>query len=89
MITIFLLYMDDMVINVSDIVGIYDLKQSLSWHFEMKNFGRLNYFLGLEILSGYVGYYLSQAKYTYDILAQARFTNYTHCVENKSKTHSF
>ena len=41
----------------------------------MKDLGRLNYFLGLEILSDSVRYYLSQAKYTSVILARASLTN--------------
>ena len=70
-ITLLILYVDDMIITGDDITGISDLKQSLSHHFEMKDLGRLNYFLGLEVLSDSAGYYLSQAKYASDILARA------------------
>lgn len=41
----------------------------------MKNLGRLNYFLSLDILFDFAGYYLSQAKYGYDILARADLTD--------------
>ena len=68
-ITLLLLYVDDMIITGSDVAGISDLKQSLIRHFEMKDLGRVSYFLGLEILSHSAGYYISQAKYTFDILA--------------------
>ncbi|KAM7489808.1 hypothetical protein LguiB_027292 [Lonicera macranthoides] len=70
-----LLYVDDMIITGDDISGISDLKQSLSQFFEMKDLGRLNYFLGLEVLSDSTGYYLSQVKYTSDVLARASLTD--------------
>ncbi|KAM7513703.1 hypothetical protein LguiA_003286 [Lonicera macranthoides] len=70
-----LLYVDDMIITGDDISGISDLKQSLSQFFEMKDLGRLNYFLGLEVLSDSTGYYLSQVKYTSDVLARAGLTD--------------
>ncbi|XP_028078129.1 uncharacterized protein LOC114280015 [Camellia sinensis] len=43
--------------------------------FEMKDLGTLNYFLGLEISHDSTGYYLSQAKYTSDLLTRAGLTN--------------
>lgn len=52
-ITLLFLYVDDILITESEVAGISDLKQSLSCHFEIKDPGRLNYFLGLEILSDY------------------------------------
>lgn len=64
-----------MIITRSDIDGISDLKQSLNQHFEMKDLSRLNYSLGLEILSNSTSYYLSQAKYISDILSRAGLTN--------------
>lgn len=71
----FSLYVDDMIITGNDDAGIFDLKRSLSQHFEMKDLNRLNYFLGLEILSDSASYYLSQAKYTSDIIAQVGLTD--------------
>ena len=58
-IVLHLLYVDDMIITGDDVARITSLKQSLSQHFEMKDFGALNYFLGLEISSDSDGYYLS------------------------------
>lgn len=42
----------------------------------MKDLGHLNYFFGLEVLSDSAGYYLSQVKYTFDILARVGLTDY-------------
>ena len=39
--------------------------------FAIKDLGRLSYFLGLEVHYGANGIFLSQAKYTYDILDRA------------------
>ena len=61
-VTLLLLYVDDMIITGNDSNGIIDLKQFLSHQFEMKDLGRLHYFLGLEISSDSQGYYLSQEK---------------------------
>ena len=57
-ITFLVLYVDDIVITRNDVVGISGLRQSLNNHFETKDLGHLNYFLGLEILSNSAGYYL-------------------------------
>ena len=54
-----LLYVDDMIITGNDHSGIYDFKQFLHQHFEMKDLGHLSYFLGLEVSSDSIGYYLS------------------------------
>ncbi|KAJ9557664.1 hypothetical protein OSB04_012278 [Centaurea solstitialis] len=66
-----LLYVDDMIITGSDSTGIASLKQSLSSAFEMKDLGKLHYFLGLEVLSDVSGTYLCQAKYISDLLSKA------------------
>ncbi|KAJ9548882.1 hypothetical protein OSB04_021425 [Centaurea solstitialis] len=70
-----LLYVDDMIITGSDSTGITLLKQSLSASFEMKDLGKLHYFLGLEVLSDSRGTYLCQAKYTSDLLSRAGITD--------------
>uniref|UniRef100_A0A2N9GPK7 Reverse transcriptase Ty1/copia-type domain-containing protein n=1 Tax=Fagus sylvatica TaxID=28930 RepID=A0A2N9GPK7_FAGSY len=74
-ITLILLYVDDIIITGDDTAGIRDLQKFLSQHFEMKDFGTLSYFLGLEVTSSSDGYYLSQAKYASDLLSKAGFTN--------------
>ncbi|CAL5413180.1 unnamed protein product [Camellia sinensis] len=75
-IILLLLYVDDMIITGNDTVGISSLKQFLSRQFEMKDLGLLSYFLGLEISHDPSGYFLSQAKYTSDLLARAGLTDF-------------
>jgi len=41
----------------------------------MKDLGLLNYFLGLEVTSNSMGYYLSQFKYANDLVSRARLTD--------------
>ncbi|XP_028109841.1 uncharacterized protein LOC114308454 [Camellia sinensis] len=64
-----------MIITSDDTVGISSLKKFISRQFEMKDLGLLNYFLGLEISQDPTGYFLTQAKYTCDLLARAALTN--------------
>ncbi|KAK3013077.1 hypothetical protein RJ639_009916 [Escallonia herrerae] len=49
--------------------------QDLNHHFEMKDLGTLSYFLGLEVSTASNGYYLSQAKYAFDLLSRASLTD--------------
>ena len=64
-----------MIITGDDMQGIQDLKHFLGRQFEMKDLGPLNYFLGLEVSSFTNGYYLTQAKYTSDLISQASITD--------------
>ena len=54
-----LLYVDDMIITGDDLSGIQELKDFLSQQFEMKDFGHLGYFLGLEITYSTDGLYIT------------------------------
>ncbi|KAA0045094.1 putative mitochondrial protein [Cucumis melo var. makuwa] len=74
-IVLLLLYVDDMIIAGEDPQTIFDLQCYLDKHFEMKDLGNLNYFLGLEISSSPSGYYLSQANYASDLLSQSGITD--------------
>uniref|UniRef100_A0A2N9F1H5 Reverse transcriptase Ty1/copia-type domain-containing protein n=1 Tax=Fagus sylvatica TaxID=28930 RepID=A0A2N9F1H5_FAGSY len=56
--------------------GIQELKDFLSQNFEMKDLGHLNYFLGLEITYSDDGFYLTQAKYTSDLLSRVGLTDH-------------
>ena len=64
-----------MIITRDDSAGIRSFQHFLSQHFEMKDLGTLSYFLGLEVTSSSDGYYLSQAKYAYDLLSKAGITD--------------
>jgi hypothetical protein len=71
-----LLYVDDMIFTDDDLSEIQELKDFLSQNFEMKDLGHLSYFLGLEITSFDDGFYLTQAKYTSDLLSRAGLTDH-------------
>ena len=60
-----------MIIIGDDSAGIRSLQHFLNQHFEMKDLGILSYFLGLKVTSSSDGYYLSQAKYAFDLLFKA------------------
>ncbi|TYJ98055.1 putative mitochondrial protein [Cucumis melo var. makuwa] len=55
--------------------AIFDLQHYLDQHFEMKDLGSLNYFVGLEVSRRSDGYLLSQAKYVSDLLVRSRITD--------------
>ena len=62
--------MDDIIITGDDKEEICTLKEQLSREFEMKDLGRLKYFLGIEVLKSKGGIFISQRKYIYDLLAE-------------------
>ena len=64
-----------MIITGDDMQSTQDLKHFLGHQFEMKDLGPLNYFLGLEVSSSANGYYLTQAKHTFDLISRASITD--------------
>ncbi|KAL0541043.1 hypothetical protein IC582_021073 [Cucumis melo] len=64
-----------MIITGNDPQAISDLQHYLGQHFEMKDLGSLNYFLGLEVSRRSDGYLLSQDKYASDLLARSGITD--------------
>ena len=60
-----------MIITGDDLSSIHELKNFLNQQFEMKDLGHLNYFLGLEITHSIDDLYITQAKYTFELLSQA------------------
>ncbi|KAL0546824.1 hypothetical protein IC582_016742 [Cucumis melo] len=74
-IVLLLLYVDDMIITGNDPQAISDLQHYLGQHFEMKDLGSLNYFLGLEVSRRSDGYLLSQTKYASNLLARSGITD--------------
>ena len=69
-----LLYVNDIIITGDDLSSIQELKDFLSQQFEMKDFGHLSYFLGLEITHSIDVLYITQAKYASELLSQAGLT---------------
>ncbi|KAL0344087.1 UNVERIFIED_CONTAM: Retrovirus-related Pol polyprotein from transposon RE2 [Sesamum angustifolium] len=64
-------YVDDILITGSDLVGIEEAKTYLHKHFVTKDLGRPRYFLGIEIAHSKHGISLSQRKYACDLLHEA------------------
>ncbi|KAH9673199.1 hypothetical protein KPL70_018014 [Citrus sinensis] len=56
---------------------IQDIITTLGSQFALKDLGKLSYFLGIEIKDFNKGIFLSQAKYTTDLLAKAKMENCT------------
>ncbi|KAL0288861.1 UNVERIFIED_CONTAM: Retrovirus-related Pol polyprotein from transposon RE1 [Sesamum angustifolium] len=64
-------YVDDILITGSDIVGIEEAKTYLQKHFVTKDLGRPKYFLGIKIAYSKHGVSLSQRKYACDLFQEA------------------
>ncbi|KAG7536929.1 GAG-pre-integrase domain [Arabidopsis suecica] len=69
-IVVILVYVDDIIISGNDKVGIQDTKDFLKSTFDIKDLGELKYFLGIEVCRSKEGLFLSQRKYTLDLLSQ-------------------
>jgi hypothetical protein len=70
-VTILVVYVDDIVITGDDDEEISRLKKALACSFEVKDLGYLHYFLGIGVVYGAQGIYLSQRKYVLvDLLAE-------------------
>jgi len=68
--TYLIVYVDDIVITGNDEQGIHQLKQHLSTQIQTKDFGKLRYFLGIEVAQSKDGLVISQRKYVMDILEE-------------------
>lgn len=62
------IYIDDIVYMSSSHAMIEEFKEDMKKTFEMTNLGVLNYFLGVEVKQNEEGIFVSQKKYTVDIL---------------------
>ena len=65
-----LVYVDDFIIAGNDISVIQRFKNYLHKCFKMKDLGKLKYFIGLEVARGPEGIFVSQRKYTLDIVTE-------------------
>ncbi|XP_059650411.1 uncharacterized mitochondrial protein AtMg00810-like [Cornus florida] len=69
-ITLLIVYMDDMIVIGSNTNEIEKLRSYLAKEFEMKDLGVLKYFLGIEVSRFKQELFISQQKYTLDLLAE-------------------
>lgn len=65
-----LVYVDDLLICGNDSAALSSFKEYLGQCFHMKDLGKLKYFLGLEVARNGEGIFLSQRKYTLEIIAE-------------------
>lgn len=68
--SILLVYVDDMIITGDDTHEIENLKKQLHSVFKIKDLGKLQYFLGIEIARSKQGIFISQRKYVLDLLKE-------------------
>ncbi|RVX19841.1 Retrovirus-related Pol polyprotein from transposon RE1 [Vitis vinifera] len=66
----FLVYVDDIIVTRNDEREKYEVKQRLATEFEIKELGKLKYFLGIEVTYSTQGIFISQQKCVTDLLAE-------------------
>ena len=64
------MYVDDIILNGDYEEGLLKIKRSLEKEFEVKDLGPLRYFLGMEVAQSKRGMFVSQRKYTLDLLKE-------------------
>jgi len=69
-VTILIVYVDDIVITGDDFVERDKLRKRLSTEFEIKELGKLKYFLGIEVSHSEKWIFISQHKYILDLLKE-------------------
>jgi histone deacetylase 1/2 len=69
-----LIYVDDIIVTSSSPEAVTTLLKDLRSEFALKDLGKLNYFLGIEVASIQGGILLKQEKYAGDILARVSIT---------------
>lgn len=67
-ITILIVYVDDIVVTGNDTEEIARLKKLLAKEFKIKDLGKLQYFLGIEVARSAKRIFISQRKYILDLL---------------------
>ena len=71
-IILLVVYVDDIVITVCDMISISSLKSFLHDQFHIKDLWMLKHFLGVEVMRSKHGIFLSQRKYVLDLLSEIR-----------------
>ena len=74
---ILLVYVDDIIVTGSNQETITTIKQLLHSTFHMKDLGQLTYFLGLEVRFQQKDIFVTQHKYTQDLIQLAGLTTAT------------
>jgi Reverse transcriptase (RNA-dependent DNA polymerase) len=69
-IIVVLVYVDDLIITGDNQMKINCVKKDLKQKFDIKDLGKLKYFLGIEIAHSLKGLFISQRKYTLDLLKE-------------------
>jgi Reverse transcriptase (RNA-dependent DNA polymerase) len=67
-----LVYVDDIIITENNDIQIVNVKTLLKKKFDIKNLGKLKYFLGIKIDHSNKGLFLCQRKYTLDLLKKTK-----------------
>ena len=70
--TLILIYVDDILVAGNNDSFIENLLQQLSQEFAIKDLGPLHYFLGIEFICFKDGLFLTQQKYTNDLLSKTK-----------------
>lgn len=65
---VLLVYADDIVISGDDLADKQLLKVKLAAEFEIKDLGKLKYFLGVEVAYSKQNIFIFQRKYVHDLL---------------------
>ena len=72
--TLLIVYVDDIVMTGDDREEMTRLKKLLAQEFEIKDLGKLQYFLGIEVAQSKRGIFISQRKYILDLLKETGMT---------------
>ena len=75
LITILIVYVDDIIITGSNAKEIRDLEQHLTKNFDVKQLGPLKYFLGIEFARSSEGILMTQQKYILELLKETKHIN--------------
>ena len=66
-VTKLLVYVDDIIVTGDDSEEMQNLKKCLLKEFDIKELGKLKYFLGIELAHSKQGIFISQQRYVFDL----------------------